>query len=87
MREIDIMTVKAIVMCKLGISVINKVIEELKQIPQVEKIMSVTGDYDLILTILVNSTEELFDVFSNKIDLIDGIIESNTHVVMKSFEK
>ena len=30
---------------------------------------------------------EKFDIFSEKIDLIDGIIASNTHVIMKAWEK
>ena len=81
------MTIKAVIFCKLGISVINKVIEELKDIKQIKKIMSLTGDYDLLAEIEVESSEELFDIFANQIDLIDGIIQSNTHVIMKSWEK
>jgi DNA-binding Lrp family transcriptional regulator len=73
--------------CKLGISVINKVIEELKKIEQIKKIMSLTGDYDLLAEIEVETSEELFEIFANQIDLIEGITQSNTHVVMKSWEK
>ena len=54
--------------CKLGISVINKVIEELKKIEQIKKIMSLTGDYDLLAEIEVETSEELFDIFANQID-------------------
>ncbi len=78
---------KAVMFCKLGISVINKVIEELKEIEQIKKIMSLTGDYDLLAEIEVETSEELFDIFANQIDLIEGIVQSNTHVVMKSWEK
>jgi len=73
--------------CKLGLSVINKVIEELKKIDQIKKIMSLTGDYDLLAEIEVETSEELFDIFANQIDLIEGIVQSNTHVIMKSWEK
>ncbi len=81
------MTIKAVMFCKLGLSVINKVIEELKKIQQIKKIMSLTGDYDLLAEIEVESSEELFDIFANQIDLIEGIVQSNTHVIMKSWEK
>lgn len=81
------MTIRAVMFCKLGISVINKVIEELKKIRQIKKIMSLTGDYDLLAEIEVETSEELFDVFANQIDLIEGIVQSNTHVIMKSWEK
>jgi DNA-binding Lrp family transcriptional regulator len=73
--------------CKLGINVINKVIDELKKIRQIKTIMSLTGDYDLLAEIEVETSEELFDIFANQIDLIEGIVQSNTHVVMKSWEK
>ncbi|MBY9004614.1 MAG: Lrp/AsnC ligand binding domain-containing protein [Candidatus Lokiarchaeota archaeon] len=78
---------RAIILCKLGISVISKVIDELKEIPQITKVMSLTGDFDVLAEIEVESSEELFDIFANKIDLIDGIISSNTHLIMKAWEK
>jgi anthranilate phosphoribosyltransferase len=78
---------RAIILCKLGTSVIKKVIDELKEIHEIKKIMSLTGDYDLLAEIEVDTTEELYTIFSEKIDLIDGIIASNTHVVMKAWEK
>lgn len=78
---------RAIILCKLGIKVIKKVIEEIIAIPQITKVMSLTGDYDLLAEIEVETSEELYEIFSEKIDLIDGIIASNTHVVMKAWEK
>ncbi|MFX0048563.1 MAG: Lrp/AsnC ligand binding domain-containing protein [Candidatus Hermodarchaeota archaeon] len=78
---------RAIILCKLGINVIKKVVEELKEIPEIKKVMSLTGDYDLLAEIEVETSEELYDIFSEKIDLIDGIIASNTHVIMKAWEK
>ncbi len=78
---------RAIILCKLGINVIKKVIEELKAIPEIKKVMSLTGDYDLMAEIEVDTSEQLFDIFSEKIDLIQGITVSNTHVIMKSWEK
>lgn len=80
-------TIRAISLCKLGQSVINKVTTELRLIPQIKKIMSLTGDYDILIEIEVETSEELFDIFANKIDLIEGITVSNTHIVMKSWEK
>jgi len=65
----------------------NKVIKKLQEIPQIKKIMSLTGDYDVLAEIEVDTPEELFDIFANNIDLIEGINVSNTHMVMKSWEK
>ena len=78
---------RAIILCKLGINVIKKVIEELKSIPQIKKVMSLTGDYDILAEIEVETSEDLFEIFSEKIDMIEGITASNTHVIMKAWEK
>ena len=78
---------RAIILCKLGINVIKKVIDELKKIPQIKKVMSLTGDFDVLAEIEVETSEELYEIFSEKIDMIEGIIASNTHVVMKAWEK
>lgn len=81
------MTIKAIILGKLGISVIKTVIEKLQKIPQITKVMSLTGDYDVLAEIIVETPEELYEIFANKIDMIDGITTSNTHMVMKEFTK
>ncbi len=64
-----------------------KVIGQLNEIPEIKKVFSLTGDYDVVAEIEVESSEELYDSFANKIDHIEGIIETNTHVIMKSWEK
>ena len=81
------MVVRAIALCKLEMGVSKKVIEELRKITQIKKIMSLTGDYDVLAEIEVDTSEELFEIFSEKIDMIQGIIASNTHVIMKAWEK
>lgn len=64
-----------------------KVIEQFNEIPEIKKVFSLTGDYDVVAEIEVESTDELYESFANRIDNIDGIIETNTHVIMKSWEK
>ncbi|MFX1566900.1 MAG: Lrp/AsnC ligand binding domain-containing protein [Promethearchaeota archaeon] len=81
------MPIKAIILGKLGISVIKPVIEELKSIPQITKVMSLTGDYDVLAEIVVDTPDELYEIFANKIDMIEGMTASNTHMVMKEFTK
>ena len=64
-----------------------KVIEQLNQIPEIKKVLSLTGDYDVAAEIEVDSSDELYNIFANKIDQIDGIIETQTSLIMKSWEK
>ncbi len=81
------MTLKAIIFFKIDLKAMNKVLEELKQIPKIKKLLSLTGDYDAIAEIETETSEELFDIFCKQIDLIDGLTDTNTHVIMKSWEK
>ncbi len=64
-----------------------KVIEQFKEIPEIKRVFSLTGEYDVLAEIEVESSEELYESFAKKIDPIEGIIKTNTHVIMKSFNK
>ncbi len=79
--------IRALIFCKIEHKAMKHVINQLKKIPQIKKVLSLTGDYDILAEIDVESPEILYDVFENNIDPIEGIINTNTHVVMKSFEK
>ncbi len=81
------MSIKAIILCQVEHSAFVNVIEQFKKIPEIKKVFSLTGDYDIIAEIEVGSPEELYDSFAKKIDPIPGIIKTNTHVIMKSWEK
>jgi DNA-binding Lrp family transcriptional regulator len=81
------MTIRAAIFCQVEHSAMAKVVEELKKIPEIKKIFALTGDYDVLAEIEVEDSEELYNAFAKKIDLIEGIINTNTHVIMKSFEK
>ena len=63
------------------------VIEQFKKVPEIKKVFSLTGDYDILAEIEVESTDELYESFAKNIDQIDGIINTNTHLVMKEFSK
>jgi len=81
------MTIKAAIFIKVNHSAMAKVIEEFNKIPEIKKVFALTGDYDILAEIEVENTDELYNVFSKKIDTIEGIINTNTHVIMKAFEK
>jgi len=81
------MTVKALIFCKVHHKEMTKVLNSFKEIPEIKKVFSLTGDYDILAEIEVDNTEELYESFANKIDLIDGIIKTNTHIIMKEFKK
>ena len=81
------MTIKAMIFCKVEHMGMVEVLEELKKIPEIKRVFSLTGDYDVLAEIEVESSDELYDSFAKKIDPIPKIIKTNTHMVMKAWEK
>jgi DNA-binding Lrp family transcriptional regulator len=81
------MTIKALIFCKVHHKAMENVIKEFNKISEIKKVFSLTGDYDILAEIVVENSDELYNSFSKKIDPIEGIIKTNTHVVMKEFTK
>lgn len=77
--------VKAVCLMNVKKGKLNKVIDILKSIPQVEKITSVTGDADIIAHLEVNYADEFHDIYANIIDQIDGVLQTKTYVVMREY--
>ena len=78
--------VKAYMVIKLSMSNTQKVIEKLKQINEIKQISNLAGIYDLMLEIEAESVEVINDLLVEKIDLIDGIIDTNTFIVLKRYK-
>ena len=81
------MPIKALIFCKVEHKAMVQVIEKFNKVPEIKKVFSLTGDYDILAEIEVESTDELYKSFAKNIDPIDGIINTNTHVVMQEFVK
>jgi DNA-binding Lrp family transcriptional regulator len=59
----------------------------LKSIPNVKKIISITGEFDLLIEIQTQSSEQLVDIISKQIESISGIKKIQSHYVMNTWEK
>jgi len=81
------MTIKALIFCQVDHKAMVSVIEKFKKVPEIKKVFSLTGDYDILAEIEVESTDELYESFAKSIDPIDGILKTNTHVIMHEFLK
>ena len=81
------MTIRAIIFCKIEHKAMIQVIESFKKIPEIKKVFSLTGEYDILAEIEVDNMDQLYEAFSKRIDPIEGVINTNTHVIMASFEK
>ena len=60
--------------------------EELQKIPDITKILSISGEYEFLIEISVEKTEDLMDVIEF-IEKIPGIKEIHSHYVLSEWEK
>ena len=79
--------IKALIFCKVHHNAMESVVNQFNQISEIKKVFSLTGDYDILAEIEVENSDELYNSFAKKIDPIEGIIKTNTHLVMKEFTK
>ena len=64
----------------------NAILDALKQIPEVSKILSITGDSDLLVEIISDKSEDLMEIIEY-ISMISGVSEIHSHYVMLEWEK
>jgi len=78
--------IKALMVIKAETGKWKEVVDELKSISQIKQISTLTGIYDLMVEIQVDQMEELNEIMLNNIDKINGILETNTFIVLKDYK-
>lgn len=78
--------IKAYMVIKLSMSNTKNVIKELKQINEIKQISHLAGIYDLMLEIEAENIEVINDLLVEKIDMIDGVVDTNTFIVLKDYK-
>jgi len=77
---------KSLVFLDIDIKKYSKVVEILKDIPQVKVIYDVTGEWALVLEVLVRDHKELSEIL-DKIGGIDGVYSTSTMVVLRTIKE
>jgi len=77
---------KSLVFLDIDIKKYSKVVEVLKDIPQVKVIYDVTGEWALVLEVLVRDHKELSEIL-DKIGGIDGVYSTSTMVVLRTIKE
>jgi DNA-binding Lrp family transcriptional regulator len=57
------------------------------EIDSVSEVYSVTGEFDLIAMVRVRRHEDLADVIPGRINKIDGIVGTETHVAFRTYSR
>lgn len=74
---------QAIVGIKVDGDVVEQVIEHLQPLDAVRYIGVATGDYDLIVELVMRSNDELFTFLTKTLRDIPGVVNSHTSLIMK----
>ena len=76
----------AIIGLKLEGREMEKCAEQINQFPEVQRTMIVTGRYDILASLLLDSHERLVDFVTHKLSRVKGIRDSETFVVLKNYD-
>ena len=79
--------VKIVSFLKLEQGHLKEIIAAIREIPEVIKVITTTGEYDLLVEFEVVNEEHLFDIFTKKIDILPGLKDINSHYILAMWEK
>ena len=80
---VDSMTVSAYIFFTVELGKTSNVVNELRKIPEITRVAVVTGEYDIIARIKTKNLEEKYLISTERIHMIDGIIDTQTAVIEK----
>jgi Lrp/AsnC family transcriptional regulator for asnA, asnC and gidA len=76
-----------IVGLKVAMGYLDKVAERLSELPQVRYVGASTGRVDLIIEVVVRTNLELADFLMNQISGIEGILDSETNLIVRIYKQ
>jgi DNA-binding Lrp family transcriptional regulator len=79
--------VTAIVSIRCDVHRIPEVAEAVAAIEGVSEVYSVTGAVDLVAIVRVRQHDELADVIPGRINAVDGITSSETHIAFRTYSR
>ena len=85
MEKIIHLMIKAYILILTYVGNLKSVLNELKNLENVESIAVIAGDYDIIVKARVENLEQLMEL-TDKIHAIKGVKRTNTQVVEKEIE-
>jgi DNA-binding Lrp family transcriptional regulator len=85
--EKEIIMVTSIILANVERSKINETAEQLAAIDGISEVYSVSGNYDLIAVVRVESNEELSDLVTKKLLKISSILKTETILAFKAYSR
>ena len=79
--------VSAVVLICCERNMINRVAEQLADLPGISEVFSVAGQYDLVAILRVSNNQALADLVTSKMLQVEGIVDSETLIAFKVFSR
>jgi len=65
---------------------LEKCAEQIDKFPEVQRTLIITGRYDLMVSLLLDSHTAMVDFVTHKLSTVPGILQSETFVCLKNFD-
>src|SRR5213078_3540344 len=78
------LVITAIVFIQAAVDRIPEIAEQIAQLDGVSEVYSVTGEIDLIALVRVRNHEEIADVVADRLNKVDGVLSTETHVAFRA---
>lgn len=79
--------VTSIILMNVKRAKINEIAEQLKELPGISEVYSVSGNYDLIAIVRVPTTEDLATLVTSKMTGLDAITKTETMLAFKTYSQ
>lgn len=79
--------ITAIVMVRAAVDRIPEVAQAIADLDGVSEVYSVAGDVDLVAMVRVRRHEELADVIAGRLNKVDGVRETQTHIAFQAYSR
>jgi len=79
--------VTAIILINVERHQVNSIAEQLADMREISEVYSVSGQYDLIAIVRVDSTDALAELVTNHLLKIDGIEKTETVLAFKAYSR
>ncbi|WP_299445218.1 Lrp/AsnC family transcriptional regulator [uncultured Phycicoccus sp.] len=77
--------ITAIVLITADVDRIPEVAQAIADLDGVTEVYSVAGDADLVAMVRVRQHESLADVIADRLNKIDGVTGTNTHIAFRTY--
>ncbi|MGI6639207.1 MAG: Lrp/AsnC family transcriptional regulator [Desulfobulbus sp.] len=79
--------VTAFILMQVERSAINDTAQQLQQISGISEVYSVSGKYDLVAIVRVPNNDDLADLVTNRMPILDAIRATETMLAFKAYSR